>query len=133
MTENQNPHPEVHDGVDENAIAQYLLAEPGFFERHAELLTRVQLASPNGGRTISLQERQAEALREKIALLERREIGVHQWACLIALKVDPTWPAPTHYEICITGHRQRTVQHRGLGSIKNAPQADLASRIAGFT
>ena len=72
MTENQNPHPEVHDGVDENAIAQYLLAEPGFFERHAELLTRVQLASPNGGRTISLQERQAEALREKIALLERR-------------------------------------------------------------
>jgi hypothetical protein len=69
----------------------------------------------------------------KIALLERREIGVHQWACLIALKVDPTWPAPTHYEICITGHRQRTVQHRGLGSIKNAPQADLASRIAGFT
>ena len=72
MTENHNPHPEVHDGVDENAIAQYLLAEPGFFERHAELLTRVQLASPNGGRTISLQERQAEALREKIALLERR-------------------------------------------------------------
>ena len=55
----------MHDGVDENAIAQYLLAEPGFFERHAELLTRVQLASPNGGRTISLQERQAEALREK--------------------------------------------------------------------
>ena len=72
MTENQNPHPEVHDGVDENAIAQYLLAEPGFFERHAELLTRVQLASPNGGRTISLQERQAEAMRQKIALLERR-------------------------------------------------------------
>ena len=70
MTENHNPHPEVHDGVDENAIAQYLLAEPGFFERHAELLTRVQLASPNGGRTISLQERQAQALREKIEQLE---------------------------------------------------------------
>ena len=76
MTRDLPPSCEPRDSVDENAIAQYLINEPGFFERHADLLARVQLASPNGGRTISLQERQAEALREKIALLERRLIDM---------------------------------------------------------
>ena len=66
------PHPAPAPAPDETRLVQYLLAHPDFFERHADLLARVQLASPNGGRTISLQERQAEALREKIALLERR-------------------------------------------------------------
>jgi hypothetical protein len=45
---------------------------PDFFERHAELLAAVQLTSPHGNRAVSLQERQAEMLREKIKLLEHR-------------------------------------------------------------
>jgi uncharacterized protein len=58
--------------ITEDDIAGYLSSNPGFFARHAELLSSVQLASPHGGRAVSLQERQAEMLREKIKLLEGR-------------------------------------------------------------
>ncbi|HMN21281.1 MAG TPA: DUF484 family protein [Ottowia sp.] len=58
--------------ITEEDIAEFLIQTPDFFERHAELLTAVQLTSPHGGRAVSLQERQAEMLREKIKLLEHR-------------------------------------------------------------
>ena len=58
--------------ITEDDIAQFLIHTPDFFERHAELLSAVQLTSPHGGRAVSLQERQAEMLREKIKLLELR-------------------------------------------------------------
>ena len=58
--------------IAEEDIAEFLIHTPGFFERHAELLTAVQLTSPHGGRAVSLQERQAEMLRDKIKLLEQR-------------------------------------------------------------
>ncbi|MCA0310086.1 MAG: DUF484 family protein [Proteobacteria bacterium] len=58
--------------ITEEDIAEFLIHTPGFFERHAELLTAVQLTSPHGGRAVSLQERQAEMLRDKIKLLEQR-------------------------------------------------------------
>jgi uncharacterized protein YigA (DUF484 family) len=53
-------------GITEADIANYLAASPGFFERHAELLSTVQLTSPHGQRAVSLQERQMEMLRDKI-------------------------------------------------------------------
>lgn len=56
----------------EDDIANYLVNTPDFFERHAELLAAVHLTSPHSKRTVSLQERQAEMLREKIKLLESR-------------------------------------------------------------
>ena len=59
-------------GITEADIAQYLAANPGFFERHAELLGAVQLSSPHGQRAVSLQERQVELLRERHRGLERR-------------------------------------------------------------
>ncbi|HQO54401.1 MAG TPA: DUF484 family protein [Ottowia sp.] len=58
--------------ITEEDIAQFLIHTPDFFERHAGLLSAVQLTSPHGGRAVSLQERQAEMLREKIKLLEQR-------------------------------------------------------------
>ncbi|HVZ45388.1 MAG TPA: DUF484 family protein [Ramlibacter sp.] len=58
--------------ITEEDIANYLANTPDFFERHAELLASVQLASPHGNRAVSLQERQAEMLREKIKALEHR-------------------------------------------------------------
>lgn len=58
--------------ITEDDIANYLANKPDFFLRHAELLAAVQLTSPHGGRAVSLQERQAEMLREKIKLLEQR-------------------------------------------------------------
>jgi len=58
--------------ITEDDIAQFLLDTPGFFERHAELLAAVRLTSPHGSRAVSLQERQAEMLRDRIKLLEQR-------------------------------------------------------------
>jgi len=57
-------------GITEADIANYLANTPGFFERHAELLSAVQITSPHGQRAVSLQERQMEMLRERIKGLE---------------------------------------------------------------
>ena len=56
--------------ITEEDIANYLANTPDFFERHASLLAAVQLTSPHGHRAVSLQERQAVLLREKIRALE---------------------------------------------------------------
>lgn len=61
-------------GITEQDIADFLANTPGFFERHAELLASVQLSHPHGQRAVSLQERQAEMLREKIKGLEHKII-----------------------------------------------------------
>ncbi|HEU4457896.1 MAG TPA: DUF484 family protein [Methylibium sp.] len=61
-------------GITEDDIAQFLLHTPGFFERHAEVLASVQLASPHGTRAVSLQERQIQLLRDKIRALELRQV-----------------------------------------------------------
>ena len=58
--------------ITEDDIADYLGNTPDFFERHAELLAAVHLTSPHSHRAVSLQERQAEMLREKIKMLEHR-------------------------------------------------------------
>lgn len=58
--------------MDSNSVAQYLSEHAHFFEEHAELLSRIKLTSPLGGRTLSLQERQMEVLRDKIKGMEMR-------------------------------------------------------------
>jgi uncharacterized protein len=58
--------------LDSNAVADYLSDNPYFFEEHSELLAKVKLTSPLAGRTVSLQERQMEVLREKVRLMELR-------------------------------------------------------------
>jgi uncharacterized protein len=58
--------------ITEDDIANFLANTPDFFERHAQLLAAVQLTSAYGNRAVSLQERQAEMLREKIKALEHR-------------------------------------------------------------
>jgi hypothetical protein len=62
--------------ITEDDIANYLANTPDFFERHAGLLAAVQLTSPHSHRAISLQERQAEMLREKIKALELKAAGM---------------------------------------------------------
>jgi uncharacterized protein len=44
--------------ITETDIATFLLDTPDFFDRHAELLSEIQLISPHGKRAVSLQERQ---------------------------------------------------------------------------
>ncbi len=62
--------------ITEDDIANFLANTPDFFERHAELLASVQLSSGHGNRAVSLQERQAGMLREKIKGLETRMVDM---------------------------------------------------------
>ena len=62
--------------ITEDDIANFLANTPDFFERHAELLATVQLSSGHGSRAVSLQERQAGMLREKIKGLEARVVDM---------------------------------------------------------
>ena len=89
-------------GITEADIANYLAHTPGFFDRHAELLSTVQLTSPHGQRAVSLQERQMEMLRERIKGLEARimdmirhsqdNVGIadrlHQWTRTLFLTTN---------------------------------------------
>ena len=88
--------------MNEASIADYLLQHPEFFERHAEMLASVQLSSGHGQRAVSLQERQAEMLRDKIKGLEQRIMEmvrnssensaiahkIHRWSCALAAVSD---------------------------------------------
>ena len=66
-----NPDMKLTDhSITEDDIANFLANTPDFFERHAELLASVQLSSGHGSRAVSLQERQAGLLRDKIKALE---------------------------------------------------------------
>ena len=62
----------INNPITEDDIANYLANTPDFFQRHAELLAAVQFTSPHSNRAVSLQERQAEMLREKNKVLEQR-------------------------------------------------------------
>ena len=89
-------------GITEQDIADFLVNTPGFFERHAELLASVQLSHPHSARAVSLQERQAEMLRDKIKGLEFKIIEMirngqenvaiadrlHRWTKALMLTAD---------------------------------------------
>jgi len=89
--------------ITEDDIVDYLVNNPEFFERHAEVLTSVQLTSPHGARAVSLQERQAEMLREKIKALEQKVMAMvrnghentgiadklQRWSLVLAGTADP--------------------------------------------
>jgi uncharacterized protein YigA (DUF484 family) len=51
-------------------VAMFLRTHPQFFDQHPELLERIQVPHPYGGRAIPLAERQTVALREKLKLVE---------------------------------------------------------------
>ena len=97
-------HQALTNPITEDDIANYLANSPDFFQRHAELLASVHLASPHSNRAVSLQERQAEMLRDKIKLLEHRLMDMIRhgnenallanrllrWAGSLFLITDPT-------------------------------------------
>jgi len=56
----------------EDAIADYLQANPEFFERHSGLLNSLRLPHDAGGPAVSLVERQVLVLRQKNLKLERK-------------------------------------------------------------
>jgi uncharacterized protein YigA (DUF484 family) len=71
---------DIQHPITETDIANFLANTPDFFTRHAEVLASVQLSSPHGNRAVSLQERQAQMLREKIKSLEHRAMDMMRHA-----------------------------------------------------
>ncbi len=57
--------------IDDQAVIDYLLASPEFFERNTATLLKLRLQDGRGG-TVSLLERQVEVLRERNRQLEAR-------------------------------------------------------------
>ena len=53
-------------------VAQYLQDNPQFFEDYADLMSRMVIPHPHGGRTISITERQMLSLRDKNRQLEAK-------------------------------------------------------------
>jgi uncharacterized protein len=53
-------------------VADYLVAHPDFFERHAGLLEQLRLPHRSGAATVSLVERQVLVLQDKNRTLENR-------------------------------------------------------------
>jgi uncharacterized protein YigA (DUF484 family) len=131
--------------ITEDDIANYLSNTPDFFERHAELLASVQLSSPHSHRAVSLQERQAAMLRDKIKVLEHRIMDMIRngnenvmlsdkllrWARTLFLVADPqTLPGQMASEI----QDQFSVPQVGIKVWGVAPKfagADFAQGVSG--
>ena len=68
-----DPLPDLTDSMtqlpDANAVALFLQEYPDFFEQNPDLIAGLKLTTALGGRTVSLQERQVEVLRDKIRQL----------------------------------------------------------------
>ena len=89
------------------AVADYLAEHPEFFEDNPELTASLKLSSALGGRTVSLQDRQVEVLREKIRQLELKLSNLmrvakdndaiianfHQWTLQLWKSKDATDPS----------------------------------------
>ena len=111
----------LHDvpPITEADIAQFLVNTPDFFERHAQLLSTVQLSSGHGSRAVSLQERQAEMLREKIKSLEHRIMDMVRNGndnMMIAEKLQ-RWTRNmllTHHAMDLPGVLLREIKHQFL-------------------
>jgi uncharacterized protein YigA (DUF484 family) len=70
---NQREQDEVaSQELSEDAVASFLTSHPDFFDRHARLLTALEIAHEPGGAAISLVERQVSLLRQKSADLEKQ-------------------------------------------------------------
>lgn len=91
---------------DANAVALFLEEHPDFFEHNPDLIAGLRLTTSLGGRTVSLQERQVEVLRDKIRNLELKLANLtriagnndaiisnfHQWVLRLLVERDADSP-----------------------------------------
>jgi len=71
MTDTQASDAVADDLIDEADVAAFLRDDAEFFERHPDLLTSLRLPHASGG-TVSLVERQMDALRGEAAQLKQQ-------------------------------------------------------------
>src|SRR5258705_13446718 len=53
-------------------LARFLKANPQFFDQHPDVLEKIHVPHPHGGRAIPLAERQTVQLRDKLRVAETR-------------------------------------------------------------
>ena len=58
--------------MDPKDVAQFLKANPQFYDQHPQLLESIYVPHPHGGRAIPLSERQIVTLRDKVRVLEAK-------------------------------------------------------------
>jgi uncharacterized protein YigA (DUF484 family) len=89
---------------DADMVASYLQQHPDFFDHYPDIAAGLRLTTALGGRTVSLQERQVEILRDKIRQLElklaafmRNASGnevimanLHQWTVQLLAQTQPS-------------------------------------------
>lgn len=100
--------------VSEEVIAEYLQRHTDFFERHPNVLARLRIPHERGGATISLVERQVQALRDKNQQLEaklREFVSVAQANDALSNKI--------HNLSC------RLIRARGPGQVFEALESSL--------
>jgi uncharacterized protein YigA (DUF484 family) len=62
----------MNEPISEDEVAQFIQDNPDLFRRRPSLLGCIDLPDPHDGRAVSLGERQAQILRERIRSLEAR-------------------------------------------------------------
>ncbi len=62
--------------LDSDSVALYLQNNVEFFDAHPDLLVTLRLSTQLGGRTVSLQDRQMEVMREKLRALELKHANL---------------------------------------------------------
>jgi uncharacterized protein YigA (DUF484 family) len=60
----------MNEEMNEEAVASFIRDHPDFFRRRPWLVGSIELPDPHDGRAVSLSERQAQILRERIRVLE---------------------------------------------------------------
>ena len=60
----------MNEEMNEEAVATFIQDNPDFFRRRPWLVGSIELPDPHDGRAVSLSERQAQILRERIRVLE---------------------------------------------------------------
>ncbi len=131
--------------ISEDDIADYLLATPDFFNRHAELLAAVQLTHPHSGRAISLADRQIELQRERYKQLELKHgnllrLGkenvalagkLHQWMVGLLAHAGNSDKLVATEQLCTSLQSIFDVPEAALDGSEAA--RDVASQMAGPT
>jgi hypothetical protein len=115
----------INNAITEDDIASFLVNTPDFFERHAALLASVQLSSGHGNRAISLQERQALLLRDKIKALEAKMVEMirnGQENVTIAAKLQS---CTRHLLLTAHAHDLPATIVAEITSVFNVPQAAI--------
>jgi uncharacterized protein YigA (DUF484 family) len=62
--------------LDSDTVALYLQDNAHFFDAYPDLLAGLRLTTQLGGRTVSLQDRQMEIMREKLRILELKHANL---------------------------------------------------------